>query len=201
MAYNNPSSPNEGGSGGNVWSAGSRGGRSNLAWHSPSDLFLPFFSSSQAPVEVTLVQMMMKMAFEDGKDLPTVTAMKSLHPLPSKEYDHVDLPSFFWPPCITIDGFFFFFLKWIVPWFVPKQLSKYVIGAGRGHRQHLFFFLGRGGFGFQRSNNDDDEIEVLKDAIFIQNLPKNITRDDIQDAFSTVGTIKVPKQISPVLLH
>jgi len=48
-----------------------------------------------------------------------------------------------------------------------------------------------GGYGFQRqSNNDEDEIEVLKDAIFIQNLPKNITRDDIQEAFSTVGLIK-----------
>ena len=54
--------------------------------------------------------------------------------------------------------------------------------------------LGRGGgsYGFRRSNNnEDDEIEVLKDAIFIQNLPKNITRDEIQDAFSTVGPIKV----------
>ena len=51
---------------------------------------------------------------------------------------------------------------------------------------------GGGGYGFRRSNNnDDDEIEVLKDAIFIQNLPRDITRDDIQDAFSTVGPIKV----------
>ncbi len=50
--------------------------------------------------------------------------------------------------------------------------------------------LGRGGgYGFrQQNNNDEEEIEVLKDAIFIQNLPKNITRDDIQDAFSTVET-------------
>ena len=46
-------------------------------------------------------------------------------------------------------------------------------------------------YGFRRQNNDDDEIEILKDAIFIQNLPKNITREDIQEAFSTVGPIKV----------
>jgi RNA recognition motif-containing protein len=59
----------------------------------------------------------------------------------------------------------------------------------------FLLLLGRGGFGFQRSNDGDDEIEVLKDAIFIQNLPRNITRDDIQDAFSTVGPIKVPEQI------
>jgi len=56
------------------------------------------------------------------------------------------------------------------------------------------FILGRGGggYGFRRqNNNDEDEIEILKEAIFIQNLPKNITRDDIQEAFSTVGPIKV----------
>lgn len=63
-----------------------------------------------------------------------------------------------------------------------KQLQRNIF-VGRG---------GGGGYGFRRSNNnDDEEIEVLKDAIFIQNLPKNITRDDIQDAFSTVGPIKV----------
>ena len=50
---------------------------------------------------------------------------------------------------------------------------------------------GGGGYGFRRQ--DDGEVEILKDAIFIQNLPKNITRDEIQDAFSTVGQIKVKK--------
>ncbi len=48
---------------------------------------------------------------------------------------------------------------------------------------------GGGGYGFRRQN--DGEVEILKDAIFIQNLPKNITREEILDAFSTVGTIKV----------
>ncbi|CAF3385573.1 unnamed protein product [Rotaria sp. Silwood1] len=53
-----------------------------------------------------------------------------------------------------------------------------------------------GGYGFRRNNNndEDDEIEILKDAIFIQNLPKNITRDDIQEAFSTVGPIKTDER-------
>jgi RNA recognition motif-containing protein len=57
---------------------------------------------------------------------------------------------------------------------------------------------GEGGYSFRRSNdnNDEDEIEILKDAIFIQNLPRTITRDDIQDAFSTVGPIKVGNKIS-----
>ncbi|CAF1042637.1 unnamed protein product [Adineta steineri] len=54
---------------------------------------------------------------------------------------------------------------------------------------------GGGGFGFRRQdNNDEDEIEILKEAIFIQNLPKNITRDDIQEAFSTVGPIKTDER-------
>jgi RNA recognition motif-containing protein len=52
--------------------------------------------------------------------------------------------------------------------------------------------LGRGGgsYGFRRQN-DSGEVEILNDAIFIQNLPKNITREDILAAFSTVGNIKV----------
>ncbi|CAF2583319.1 unnamed protein product [Rotaria sp. Silwood2] len=47
-----------------------------------------------------------------------------------------------------------------------------------------------GGYGFRRQNNDRGEVETLTDAIFIQNLPKNITRDQILDIFSTVGPIK-----------
>jgi hypothetical protein len=54
-------------------------------------------------------------------------------------------------------------------------------------------FLGRGGggggYGFRRQN--DGDVQILTDAIFIQNLPKNITREEIVDAFSTVGPIKV----------
>jgi len=48
---------------------------------------------------------------------------------------------------------------------------------------------GGGGYGFRRQDNNG-EVEILNDAIFIQNLPKNITRDEIIDAFSTVGPIK-----------
>jgi len=51
---------------------------------------------------------------------------------------------------------------------------------------------GGGGYGFRRQNAG--EVEVLRDAIFIQNLPKNITRDEILDAFSTVGPIKTDEQ-------
>jgi len=48
---------------------------------------------------------------------------------------------------------------------------------------------GGGGYGFRRERNDG-EVEILNDAVFIQNLPRNVTRDEIMDAFSTVGTIK-----------
>lgn len=51
---------------------------------------------------------------------------------------------------------------------------------------------GGGGYGFRRQN--DGDVEILKDAIFIQNLPKNVTREEILDAFSTVGTIKTDER-------
>ncbi|CAF0852973.1 unnamed protein product [Adineta ricciae] len=48
---------------------------------------------------------------------------------------------------------------------------------------------GGGSYGFRRQNNGG-EMETLRDAIFIQNLPKDVTRDQIYDAFSKVGSIK-----------
>ncbi|CAF2096610.1 unnamed protein product [Rotaria magnacalcarata] len=51
-----------------------------------------------------------------------------------------------------------------------------------------------GGYGFRRQNNDRGDVETLTDAIFIQNLPKSITRDQILDIFSTVGTIKTDER-------
>ncbi|CAF3480319.1 unnamed protein product [Rotaria sordida] len=47
-----------------------------------------------------------------------------------------------------------------------------------------------GGYGFRRQNDDRGEVEIQTDTIFIQNLPKNITRDEILDIFSTVGPLK-----------
>lgn len=109
MSYNNTNSPQEGGSGGNVWSAGSRGSRGGY----------------------------------------------------SRQENNNDENGF-------------------------RGRGSY-----RGSFTNNYPRRGGGSYGFRRSNNnEDDEIEVLKDAIFIQDLPKNITRDDIQDAFSTVGPIK-----------
>lgn len=51
-----------------------------------------------------------------------------------------------------------------------------------------------GGYGFRRQNNDRGDMETQTDTIFIQNLPKNITRDQILDIFSTVGTIKTDER-------
>lgn len=39
-------------------------------------------------------------------------------------------------------------------------------------------------------------METLRDAIFIQNLPKDVTRDQIYDAFSKVGPIKVSLELN-----
>ncbi|CAF0919496.1 unnamed protein product [Rotaria sordida] len=66
----------------------------------------------------------------------------------------------------------------------------------RGGGSYRNNYSRRGGYGFRHNNNneEEDEIEILKEAIFIQNLPKNITRDDIQEAFSTVGPIKTDER-------
>lgn len=49
----------------------------------------------------------------------------------------------------------------------------------------------RGGYGFRRQGGPrPGEVHQLTDAIFIQNLPKDITRDQLYDIFSTVGPIK-----------
>lgn len=71
-------------------------------------------------------------------------------------------------------------------------------GQYRGSYQNTFSRRGSagagGGYGFRRNQeqtNNDEEVEIMKDVIFIQNLPKDITHDDIHEAFSTVGPIKV----------
>lgn len=51
-----------------------------------------------------------------------------------------------------------------------------------------------GRYGFRQQTNDRGQVETLTDAIFIQNLPKNITRDEILDIFSTVGPIKIDER-------
>jgi hypothetical protein len=50
---------------------------------------------------------------------------------------------------------------------------------------------GGGSYGFRRDRDNNGEVEIQKDAIYIQDLPKEVTRDQIHDAFSTVGPIKV----------
>lgn len=50
------------------------------------------------------------------------------------------------------------------------------------------------GYGFRRQNNDRGDFETLHDAIFIQNLPKDVTTDQVFDIFSGVGTIKTDER-------
>ncbi|CAF0782833.1 unnamed protein product [Adineta ricciae] len=66
-------------------------------------------------------------------------------------------------------------------------------GSFRGSSRGYNSARGGGGYGFRRQNdnNDEEQVEILKDTIFIQNLPRNITRDDIQEAFSSVGPIRI----------
>ncbi len=45
---------------------------------------------------------------------------------------------------------------------------------------------GGGGYG-----GDDNRMETQRDTIFIQNLPRNVTPDELKDVFSQIGMIKV----------
>lgn len=45
-----------------------------------------------------------------------------------------------------------------------------------------------GSYGFRR--NDNGNVQILHDAIFIQDLPKSVTNDELFDVFSAVGKIK-----------
>lgn len=62
---------------------------------------------------------------------------------------------------------------------------RFLLPLGRGG--------GGGGYGFRRQNNSGGDVEILRDAVFIQNLPKDVTREQIFDVFSTVGNIKVKR--------
>lgn len=50
---------------------------------------------------------------------------------------------------------------------------------------------GGGSYGFRRDRDNDRQVEIQRDTIFIQDLPKDITKDQLQDAFSGVGRIKI----------
>ncbi|CAF1521557.1 unnamed protein product, partial [Didymodactylos carnosus] len=63
-------------------------------------------------------------------------------------------------------------------------------GGGSGGRTFSDRGNYRNNYGGGDRRDDDDEVEIQKDTIFIQNLPKNITRDELYDAFSEVGQIK-----------
>jgi hypothetical protein len=68
------------------------------------------------------------------------------------------------------------------------------------HHSHNDGNHGGGGGGYNRSRNDhhsnssgsnDSGIEIQRDTIFIQNLPRNVTAADLKDVFSQIGVIKV----------
>ncbi len=41
------------------------------------------------------------------------------------------------------------------------------------------------------AGGDDNQTETQRDTIFIQNLPRNVTREDLQTVFSQIGVIKI----------
>ncbi|CAF4533821.1 unnamed protein product, partial [Didymodactylos carnosus] len=59
-----------------------------------------------------------------------------------------------------------------------------------------------GGSSYNRRGNDNNEeeddggnrMETQRDTIFIQNLPRNVSREDLQKTFSQIGVIKTDKK-------
>lgn len=67
---------------------------------------------------------------------------------------------------------------------------------------------GGGGGGYNRSRNDhysnngggggggdDNRMETQRDTIFVQNLPRGVTPDELRDVFSQIGVIKVEYRV------
>ncbi len=74
-------------------------------------------------------------------------------------------------------------------------------GYSRGRNDNDDYGGGGGGGGYNRgrsdnyNNNggggDDNRLETQRDTIFIQNLPRDVTSDQLRDVFSQIGMIKV----------
>lgn len=77
-------------------------------------------------------------------------------------------------------------------------------GYSRGRNDHNDDYGGGGGGGYNRNRNDyqssgggggyggdEQRMETQHDTIFVQNLPKNVTVDELKDVFSQIGIIKV----------
>ena len=61
-------------------------------------------------------------------------------------------------------------------------------GYSRGRSDHYSNNGGGGGGGY---GGDDNRMETQRDTIFIQNLPRSVTADELRDVFSQIGMIKV----------
>ncbi len=72
---------------------------------------------------------------------------------------------------------------------------------GRSDHQSNSDDRGSGGYSRGRSDNynnnggggggDDNRMETQRDTIFIQNLPRSVTAEELRDVFSQIGMIKV----------
>ncbi|CAF5065376.1 unnamed protein product, partial [Rotaria magnacalcarata] len=60
-------------------------------------------------------------------------------------------------------------------------------GYSRGRGDHD---NGGGGFGGGGSGGGDSSMETQRDTIFIQNLPRNVTTEELKEVFSQIGVIK-----------
>jgi RNA recognition motif-containing protein len=70
--------------------------------------------------------------------------------------------------------------------------KHFVLSAGYGSGGGGSGGYNRGGNDHQSSSGgDDSRMETQHDTIFIQNLPRTASVDDLKDVFSQIGVIKV----------
>ena len=64
-------------------------------------------------------------------------------------------------------------------------------GGGGYNRSRNDHYSNNGGGGGGGGGGDDNRMETQRDTIFIQNLPRSVTADELKDVFSQIGVIKV----------
>lgn len=64
-------------------------------------------------------------------------------------------------------------------------------GSYRGSYGSSYSRGGGGNYGFRRDRDNDRDFEIQKDTIYVQDLPKEITKEQIHDVFSGVGQVKI----------
>ena len=68
-------------------------------------------------------------------------------------------------------------------------------GGGGGYSRGRNDYQSSGGGGGGGGGGDDNAMETQHDTIFIQNLPRGVTTDELKEVFAQIGVIKVSRSL------